>query len=268
MEVRPVEMSDKNKVKPLKERTILVTRPREQATQLTQMLEQLGAKTILFPTITITPPASWEDCDRALATIDSYDAIIFTSSNAVAYFLDRAGLKRTDTTEILSQKPLFTISEKTRQAVGRYGLNASTFEKIRDSHSFGEALTQENVFGKKFLFPKGNLASSEFLSMIRDRGATVDEVVVYETRPPSDMDSDKIQKLLQREEIDLVLFFSPSSVKNFLERISDAFLVGVSIGAIGQTTEETARSFSLKVDIVAEVPNTENLVSAIVKYYE
>lgn len=72
---------------PLSGKTILVTRNEEQAGEFTKLLKQLGAQIVLFPTIQIVPPKSWDECDKAIANIGSYDSIVLTSRNAAENFL-------------------------------------------------------------------------------------------------------------------------------------------------------------------------------------
>lgn len=268
MWLQPISMSEVKTVEPLKDKTILVTRPRDQAVQLTQLLEQLGATVVPFPTIHIVPTSSWNDSDMAIANVDSYDGIIFTSVNAATYFLNRAKLVNTSIFDAFRKKAIYVVGEKTNRAVASFGLRGTTLKDVRDGRSLGQALLNLTVLGKRFLFPRGNLARAEVPSILREHGAVVNEVIVYETRPPSDIDSNTVKKIFSQKEVDLIVFFSPSSISNFLSLIPKAFLDRVHIAAIGQATAEVARKASLTVDIIADQPTTEGLVSSIVKFYE
>lgn len=55
-------------------------------------LTQLGAEVINVPTIKIVPPTSWKNCDDAIKNFSEYDYVIFTSQNAVEWFLKRLDL--------------------------------------------------------------------------------------------------------------------------------------------------------------------------------
>ena len=81
---------------PLANRRILITRAKGQASGLATQLEALGATPILIPTIEIAPPGSYCAMDAALASIRSFDWLIFTSANAVQSFVDRARLLKLD----------------------------------------------------------------------------------------------------------------------------------------------------------------------------
>ena len=268
MWVHPVSMSEVRAMEPLKDTTILVTRPLEQAAQLKNMLEQFGAKVVVFPTIHIVPTTSWDDCDRAIASIGSYDGIIFTSVNAAIYFLNRARLVDEKRFSSFTEKAMYVVGEKTKRAVESFRLKGVVFKGTHDGRTLANALAQQNVRGKRFLFPKGNLGATDIQSTLREHGAIVDEVIVYETLSPSDVDTSTANEMFSRKEIDLIVFFSPSSINNFLSVVPRASLQDIRIATIGRTTSDAARKAFLIVDIVASEPTTEALVSSIVKFYE
>src|SRR5205823_8010553 len=65
--------------RPLFGQTIVVTRTRQQASDLSEKLEELGARVIEAPTIELSPPKDWNGVDAALKSMASYDWLIFTS---------------------------------------------------------------------------------------------------------------------------------------------------------------------------------------------
>ena len=75
--------------KPLHGKKILITRARDQSSEFSTRLRNLGAEVIEFPTIEILPPRSWKGLDRAIDQLKSFDWIIFTSANGVNFFLQR-----------------------------------------------------------------------------------------------------------------------------------------------------------------------------------
>src|SRR4051812_44967157 len=75
--------------RPLFGQTIVVTRTRQQASELSSKLEDLGANVIEAPTIELSPPKSWDDVDEALRGASKFDWIIFTSANGVTYTKQR-----------------------------------------------------------------------------------------------------------------------------------------------------------------------------------
>ncbi len=259
---------------PLTGKTILVTRPRDQAAEIVKLLEQLGATVELFPTIQIVPPSSWNDCDNAISRIETYDGIILTSQNAVEFFFGRMKGKNSEFRKPLSHKKIYVMGKKTEQSVKKFANHTEPlpvedpFGNIADSTHFAVVLSKESISGQRFLFPKGNLAGAILPSILREHGAHVDEVVVYETTAPATSDTERISRLIREREIDVLTFFSPSSLTNFLAIIPANELHRSVIAAIGNTTANAIQTAGLQAQIVAEQPTTSGLVAAIVKFYQ
>ncbi|HTR81078.1 MAG TPA: uroporphyrinogen-III synthase [Bacteroidota bacterium] len=253
---------------PLGGKTILVTRAAEQASEFVKLLEQLGASVVLFPTIHIIPPPSWEQCDKAIAKIEEYDSIILTSTNAAENFFSRLQLAGDGLSRLIAEKTVYAVGEKTKNAVERWNIPVAALPSVYDAKHLAISLSRTDVKGKRFLLPKGNLAGNVVTFALQEHGATVDEVIVYETVQPSDAEAEMIRGKLGNKEIDVVTFFSPSSISNFLAMIPEELLVDKIIAVIGQTTASAARNLSLPVHIVAEHATSAYLASSIVRYYE
>src|SRR5262249_2625082 len=73
--------------RPLFGRRIVVTRSREQAQELVDELESLGAQAIQARTFRLAPAEDPEAVDRAAASVDAYSWVVFESATAVSRFL-------------------------------------------------------------------------------------------------------------------------------------------------------------------------------------
>jgi uroporphyrinogen III methyltransferase/synthase len=102
--------------KPLFGRGIVITRPEEQSGELAALLREEGARIIQFPTIKIVPPESFDDLDRALENIETYDWIIFTSANGVRFFFNRLSEMGKDVRGLKGIK-ICTIGPATQSAI-------------------------------------------------------------------------------------------------------------------------------------------------------
>ena len=253
---------------PLRGKTILVTRTMEQAAEFIKLLEQLGASTILFPTIEIVPPRSWEACDRAIARLESYDSIVLTSSNGADNFFSRVRLADNDAARVLAEKTVYAVGEKTKAAVEGWNIPVAALPAIYDAKHLAISLSRTDVKNKRFLLPKGNLAGNVIKFALEEHGAIVDEVVVYDTVQPSNADTENIRQKLEKKQIDVITFFSPSSLSNFVAMVPPELLEDKTIAVIGQTTASAAKNASIPVHIVAEHATAANLVASIVRYYE
>ena len=74
---------------PLLGRTIVITRTVEQSKESAQAFIKLGADIIIFPTLDIVPPESWQAFDEIVKSKEKISFIIFTSKHAVGMFVKR-----------------------------------------------------------------------------------------------------------------------------------------------------------------------------------
>lgn len=105
-------------MKPLSGRVVLVTRPKSQSAPLVRSLQNAGARVLSTPLIRIAQPSSYKDLDTSLKQLQDYDAILFTSRNAVESFF-----KRAKKLKIKTQRPqkLYAIGPETRKALKERG---------------------------------------------------------------------------------------------------------------------------------------------------
>ena len=107
--------------RPLEGRTIVVTRARAQAQRFVELLEAAGARVLQAPTIVIEPPASWEPLDTALAALESFAWVIFTSVNGVA-MVDRRLAARSTPWAAIARKRVAAIGPATADALAEHGV--------------------------------------------------------------------------------------------------------------------------------------------------
>jgi uroporphyrinogen-III synthase len=254
---------------PLHGKTILITRPKDQAEEFARLLIERGASVLFIPTIQITEPRSWQNCDRAIENIQEYDGFIFTSANAVQGFFRRLSVRASNSDrKDLGRKDFYVVGEKTGNALVAEGMKPILLAGVTSGNEMAEALLRLPLHGKTYLFPQGNLAGEDLGAMLQSNGVRVDEITVYETVAPRDADAGSIRETLERESIDIVTFFSPSSVKNFLTLVPTALVSTKVIAVIGTSTEGAAKEAGLHVHIVPARPTSTDVVDAIVQYFK
>ncbi len=239
--------------RPLFGRKILVTRSREQAGALSDMLRRHGAEPIEFPVVKIVEPASFDEMDAALDRIESFDWLLFTSANGVRAVIDRLRALGRDIRWLKGPK-IGAIGPKTAEAVKCCGINVAftpaEFVAEAVAHEF-----PEDPAGKRILVFRAQEAREVLPEMLAQRGAQVDVVPVYRTLT-EESDVERIRELLNGGEIDAVTFTSSSTVRNFVELIGDKGRVaipnGTKIACIGPITAQTAAQCGLDPDVIAE----------------
>ncbi len=251
--------------KPLFGKRILVTRARAQASEFADLLEANGAEVIQFPTIAIRP---LEINSAEIPSPDQYDWVIFTSVNAVEIYYEHLRKKRQDT-RAFGGCSVCAVGPKTVDTLNSIGI----YPDFVPSHASGKVVATEieNVQGKRILLPRAKIAIADMSTILRERGAHVDDVPIYDTVKVESKCSNTIQKDLLEGRIDLVTFTSSSTVTNFLEMFSSYpakdLLAKVRVAVIGPTTEATVTEHGIRVDIVAKKATIESLVEAIIAEY-
>ena len=250
----------------LKGKRIVITRSAEQAAETVEMVKAAGGVPVVFPTIEIVSPASWEPVNKAIARLHTYQWVIFTSVNGVRYFTRRMKEKG-KSMEALAGKKICVIGPRTQRELEQMGLKVSFIPREYRAEGVAEGLRAKAVKGKRILLPRAKGARRILPRALREAGAVVDEVEVYKTNRPSD-GRDTLGEIL-RKGIDVVVFTSSSTVRNFMEILSKRKLMdGVKIAVIGPVTAETARGYGLVPSITASEYTIAGLVEAIIKYFK
>ncbi len=256
--------------KPLFGKRIVVTRSRDQASVFAERLIDLGATTIEFPTIDVVPPASWGELDNAITEIETYQWLIFTSANAVKYFMDRLRDLDKDL-RVLKGISICTVGPKTAETLGLYGLRSDIIPSEFKAEGVLSALGGVQVRGQRFLIPRAKIAREIIPDKLRELGALVTVATAYENvRPVADVE--KAKKLFADKKIAAVTFTSSSTVHNFIEILGQkeykTLLDGVAVACIGPVTAKTAEEYGLKTDIMPKEFTIPALVEAIVEYFK
>jgi len=258
--------------RPLFGKRIVVTRSREQAGDLVDMLEDRGAEAILAPTIGIAPPEDLTALDHACAEAGSFDWIVFTSSNGVDAFMER--LLATGDIRDLKGVKLCAVGPSTAGRLMRFGLKID----LIPAEYRGEALIEAfraigSLKGLRFLLPRADIARELLPDELRAAGAQVVEVEAYRTvvgTAEHDAEQD-IYRMLLDKQIDAVTFTSASTVRNFaamLGRDQAADLLrGTVVACIGPVTAEAARQLEIATTVMPERYTVPDLVDVLVEHF-
>jgi len=255
--------------RPLMGKRIVVTRAREQASDLVKLLSDLGAECLECPTIKVVPPDDWKPLDAAIENISSYDWLVFTSVNGVNYFFERLFAKSKDV-RVLSKLNIAVIGPATERKLFKFGLKSDIVPKSYRAESIIEAFGNEDVNGKKILLPRAKEARPILPVELTKMGAAVDEITSYYTKEVPDS-ADLLLKRLKENTIDLITFTSSSTVKNFKsilpDNIFETQMKDITIACIGPITADTAKNLGFDVHIVANSFTIPGLCEAILDYY-
>ena len=258
--------------RPLFGRRIVVTRSREQAGEFIEMLEELGAEAIPAPTIRVLPPEDSSALESACAEIGSFDWVVFTSANAVDYFMQRV-MANGDVRDLKGVR-LCAIGPSTAQRIARFGLRVDVTPEEANSEAITDALRAAGTLkGARVLLPRADIAREVLADQLRDAGADVSEVTAYRTvLGDTERDADQdIYRMLLEGKIDAITFTSASTVKNFAkifgeEQAADLLRTTV-VASIGPVTAEAAQQLGIKTTVMPERYTIPDLVDALVEHF-
>jgi len=253
--------------RPLFNKRILVTRTREQASELVRLLEDRGADCVEGATIAMEPPDSWDELDAALARIGDYQWLVFASINAIHFFFNRLREKGMDARDLKGPK-VAAVGVATAEALRDHGIRADLIPEEFTGDGLAASLVAQGVQGARVLIPRAKKAREIVPETLREHGAQVDVVTVYQNVQPKDYDL--VRQELADHAIDMVTFTSSSTVTNFLDMLGadrDRLLAGVKFAAIGPITAKTAVKHGLAIDVQPAIYTIPALVDAIVDFY-
>jgi len=259
---------------PLDGRTIVITRAASQADEFVKALGSYGARVLSCPTIQIKEPDSFDRLDEAIDHLYGYDWLIFTSTNAVEFFLQRLAHLNRNVSD-LDELRVCAIGEATAERLRAALVHVDVVPPVSKAEGVVAALEEflggvENVAGLNFLLPRAAVARDHLPRTLEENGARVDIVTAYQTAMPDDVDRGRLTAMLAGG-ADCVAFSSPSTVKNlallFDTHDLSTILVGLAIACIGDVTAATASEYGLTVDIQPTEFNVASLSKAIADYY-
>jgi uroporphyrinogen III methyltransferase / synthase len=247
---------------PLFGRRIVITRDRSQAGDLAAKLRALGAEPLELPVIEIRPATDTGPLDRAIAELETYHWIIFTSVNGVRFFLDRLDHSHRDLRALKAQ--ICAIGPATRNALEQLHLKVDIVPEEYVAESLVAAFETIDLSGKRVLLPRAAVARDLVPERLSMRGARLDVVEAYRTVVPEEAQARAREVFGESRRPHWITFTSSSTVNNFLAVAGREALQGVRIASIGPVTTGTARSHGLQVDVQASPFTIDGLVTAII----
>jgi uroporphyrinogen III methyltransferase/synthase len=258
--------------RPLFGRRVLVTRPREQAGELVHLLDSLGAEPIEASMIRIVPPEDFGPIDEALAHIEQFDWIVFSSANAVDAVVGRLMASPQDVRALKGVR-LCAVGRATAERLAHYSLKVDLMPAEYRAESLAQALVARGVRGVRVFLPRADIGREVLADELRKQGADVTEAVAYRTLmtdPEREGEPDIYRMLLDRK-IDVVTFTSPSGVRNFVRTVGAEpaadLLSRTVVASIGPVTAEAAAHYKISSDIVPDQFTVPALVRAIVDHF-
>lgn len=187
------------------------------------------------------------------------DIVVFTSYNGVknSFSICEGGF---NLKEQLKGVAVYAIGPATRRELVRCGVQVDFMPEDYSAKGLMALLdAQGELEAKRIAFLRSAEGGNEILAFLREKGASVTDISVYEVQIIDSEEEKKLYVELVKYKPDYVIFTSAMTFKTFLELAERfglhesvlALLANADIAAIGDLTAESIRKEGMKVDIVA-----------------
>lgn len=243
--------------KPLFGLNICITRSREQSSTLKERLNDLGAEVTEINSIKIKPTK--DNLEEYKERLGGYNHIILTSVNAVNHFFEYLKEEKIDVRNIKAK--FSVIGKATRKALEEKGVMAFIMAREFVGEGLFKVLKPHLHGGEKVLIPCSSSSRPYLFDEIKKLGLEVDRVHIYDTICGT------VKNVKAFEEVDYVLFTSPSTVNNMVDMVGIDELKKKKLIAIGPQTAKALEENGLEC-YVCKKHSEEGFLSEIVAMKE
>jgi uroporphyrinogen III methyltransferase/synthase len=251
---------------PLFGRRVVITRTRDQNSELREKLEVLGAEVVEIPLITITKDVAKDSLIEILTELGGYDWIVFSSANGVRYFFEEF-LKGFPDVRSLGLLRFACVGKATAREIERYNIKVECMPDVASGESLADALVATgSLDSARIIVVTGNLNRDKLVKKLEAARAIVDQLPLYRTEK-TDLANDPVADDFRQKGADAILFASSSSANSYVEQSGALELApGATkplVGSIGRQTTETLDELDLCPDFEAKTASLDALIEAL-----
>lgn len=256
--------------RPLFGQRILVTRTRQQASELSRQLTDLGAYVMEAPTIEITEPEDQSILTSALTRLCSgrgYDWAIFTSVNGVEAAWKQMRAQQFDARNLAGVKVAAVGPATATALLERMGIAAELLPEkfVAEEIAVAFKTQQIDLHGKEILLLHADIARPVLRDQLIAAGANVDDVAIYRTVAPKSLPADVITAI-ENGQLDWVTFTSASTAENFHALLPESLrpqFAAMKKASIGPVTTEALKKLGYTPTVEADPHTIPGLVQAL-----
>jgi uroporphyrinogen III methyltransferase/synthase len=252
--------------RPLFGQRVVVTRTREQASQLSRQLLEVGAEVLEIPTIKIEPPGNRQGIADALLELNSYDWLVFTSPNGVTAFFDLFFKAFEDMRDIGGVR-IAAVGPGTAAKLKELHLKVDLMPEEYLTRKIAEAFEKfESIENLKILLARAEVANPELPKALEEMGAIVDDIPCYKTVPETE-DRNGAAARFAESGADWITFTSSSTVENFHARFNLPKMLQqfpqTQVLSIGPETSNALKTLGVTKYVEAKEHNIDGMVKTL-----
>lgn len=250
----------------------LLTRPRQNISQLAETLRCLGAQVIEMPAIrieVISPNRRLKEALVQFAAVTDEKWIVLTSPVGVNVFFDQLVQLKIDLRTLLSASMVrfAAIGSATAEALRKHGIFPDLVPEVYNACHLGKKLAETACAGSHILIARAEKGSEELLPPLVNAQMQVEDIplyqTVYESHPVLEK---KVGKMFAAGEIDAVVFTSASTVRGFVQAAGHMDFSCIHAVCIGEQTAGEAEKYGMKTDI-SDQASMEAITDKIIELF-
>lgn len=230
---------------------ILVTRPRELVSGMSEKLRRLGAEVLELPAIRVSAVKERETVNQEIKNISNYDWLAFTSPSGVRIFFDELMRDAGADIRTLGGVKIAALGAGTKRELTKRGLYPDLMPDIYDGGSLGSLMADRCEKNAKILIPRAAIGNKELIEALQVRtDLTVTDLAIYDTFYEKSELID-VAKEFEQGKIHCAVFTSASTVKGFAGAVSELDFTKVTAACIGKQTKVAADALGMKTYVAA-----------------
>ncbi len=236
---------------------VIITRPREKQSGLSQQLAMLGAEVIELPSIETVPLSDKGHLDEL--NFKDYQWMVFTSEAGVRYFWEYLRERRIDVRSLVHVR-FAVVGSATRKALEERGVRADYMPAVFNGNALGEGLAGRLRENERVLVLTPADTPSDCAEVLRKQGFFVASAPIYRTRYLP-------QEAVELRPEDYVVFTSASTVKGFVQSMDLDDFHEVTAVCIGEKTAAEARGYQMRI-VVSDEATIASLIDKVIQLHK
>lgn len=259
------------KKRTLGSRQFLITRPKQNASELARRLRECGAQVLEVPAISTKTITQNEALKYALeGGVAPERWLVFSSPIGVRTFFEQLLALGMDVRSLMRsgmELKVAAIGSATKKELANYGLRADVTPKVFNARHLGEAIAAEAGADSEIVIVRAKEGSKDLIPPLEAAGLRVSDIAIYETiYEVNEVLSEEVKVAFARGEIDAVTFTSASTVRGFVNSIKDLDYTGVKAVCIGEQTAEEAGKYGMQIMISKEA-SMDSMMELIIEQF-
>lgn len=230
---------------------VVITRPKDRSSRLTQVLREKGAEVIEIPAIRTERITENDRLRLAVERIDSYQWIVFTSPAGVKYFMQALAEEKKDVRRLAGVK-IASLGPGTARALEEAGIYPDLMPQTYDGEHLGRDLAALLRGGERILLPRAKKGNPEIVREItKIPDVSLEDIAIYDTiyeKPRLVSTRDQFEKHPQT----MAVFTSASTVHGFLAQTEGMDVSRIDACCIGRQTAAEAEKAGMRIHIAAK----------------